>query len=60
MPWRGEPTVTLPIRTRKLVFVYAVAGIRRDYAATAVIETFAEALSDQHSTELALLKGALR
>ena len=41
MPWRGEPTVILPIRTFKSVFVNAVAGIRRDYAATAVIETVA-------------------
>lgn len=60
MPWRGEPTVILPIRNRKSVFVNAVEGIRRDYAATAVIETVAEARSDRHSTELAVLKGALR
>ena len=60
MPWRGEPTVILPIRTFKSVFVNAVAGIRRDYAATAVIETVAEVRSDRHSTELALLNGALR
>ena len=58
MPWRGEPTVILPITTCKSVFVNAVAGNRRDYAATAVIETFAEARSDRHSTELVLLKSA--
>lgn len=56
----GEPTAILPIRTRKSVLFNAVAGVRRDYAATGVIETCAEARSDRHSTELALLKGALR
>lgn len=60
MPWRGEPTVILPIRNCKSVFFNAVEGIRRDYAATAVVETGAEARSDRHSTELVVLKGALR
>ncbi len=50
----------LPIRNCKSVFVNAVSGIRRDYAATAVIETVAEVRSDRPSTELAVFKGALR
>lgn len=42
----------------KSVFLNAVAGILGEYAATAAMETFAEARSDRHSTELAMLKGA--
>ena len=42
----------------KSVFLNAIAGILGEYAATAAMETFAEARNDRHSTELAMLKGA--
>jgi putative DNA primase/helicase len=42
----------------KGVFLHTIAGIMKDYAVTATMQTFTASSQERHSTELAMLRGA--